>query len=177
LPVKPSKVSPIIFFTSGRRHQKSITPNLPKVRGDWSDTSKPGVRLAVEMFRLEMTNFLTEDQKDLVLVVLLLHDGTKSGIPQQEHTVVEHPLIIANYLKNHPDLQGILTPEEFQFVYDGIRSHMGAWNRNYYGQEVLPKPKNKAQNFIHMMDYLASRKCLEFNFDVEVKREEKKEKK
>lgn len=30
----------------------------------------------------------------------------------------------------------------------------------------LEKPKTKFQKFIHQCDYLASRKCLEFNFDV-----------
>jgi dTMP kinase len=32
-------------------------------------------------------------------------------------------------------------------------------------REVLEKPKNKYQNFVHMCDYLASRKAILFEFD------------
>ena len=34
------------------------------------------------------------------------------------------------------------------------------------GAVLMPKPTTKAQNFVHLCDYLASRKCLEFNFSV-----------
>ena len=37
---------------------------------------------------------------------------------------------------------------------------MGSWTKDYNGVEVLEKPKTKYQNFVHMCDYLASRKCL-----------------
>ena len=36
---------------------------------------------------------------------------------------------------------------------------------DYNGNEVLEKPKTKYQNFVHMCDYLASRKCLLVPFD------------
>ena len=42
---------------------------------------------------------------------------------------------------------------------------MGPWNTNYKGNEVLPKPKTKYENFVHMCDYLASRKYLNIKFD------------
>ena len=42
---------------------------------------------------------------------------------------------------------------------------MGIWNKDYDGNEVLPVPKTKWENFVHMCDYLASRKCIQFSFD------------
>ena len=33
-------------------------------------------------------------------------------------------------------------------------------------EEIMPKPKGSMQSFVHLCDYLASRKALEFNFDV-----------
>ncbi len=49
---------------------------------------------------------------------------------------------------------------------DGIATHMGQWNTDFKTKkEVLDKPKTGIQKFIHMCDYLASRKCLEFNFE------------
>ena len=42
---------------------------------------------------------------------------------------------------------------------------MGQWNVDYNGNEVLPKPHNKYQRFVHMCDFLASKKFLEVEFD------------
>ena len=36
---------------------------------------------------------------------------------------------------------------------------------DYDGNEVLEKPKTKYQNFVHMCDFLASRKCILVPFD------------
>ena len=48
---------------------------------------------------------------------------------------------------------------------DVIASHMGPWTKDYNGNEVLPPPKTKYQNFVHMCDYLASRKFINLEFD------------
>ena len=41
---------------------------------------------------------------------------------------------------------------------------MGPWNTDYEGREILPKPKTKYENFVHMCDYLSSKKFLNVNF-------------
>ena len=44
---------------------------------------------------------------------------------------------------------------------------MGQWTEsNYMPDVVLPKPKTTLQQFVHLMDYLGSRKFLIFDFDV-----------
>ena len=55
--------------------------------------------------------------------------------------------------------------EEIEFLCDVIKTHMGSWTTDYNGVEVLEKPSTKYQNFVHMCDYLASRKCILFSFD------------
>ena len=50
------------------------------------------------------------------------------------------------------------------FIGKVIESHMGPWNTDYNGNEVLPKPKTKYENFVHMCDYLSSKKFLNVNF-------------
>ena len=56
-----------------------------------------------------------------------------------------------------------------EIIAKNISTHMGQWNTDYKTQrEILPLPKTKMQNFVHICDYLASRKCLEFNFDCEL---------
>ena len=43
---------------------------------------------------------------------------------------------------------------------------MGQWNYDSYKQkEVLPKPKTAEQRFVHMCDYLASRKFIDVKFN------------
>ena len=40
------------------------------------------------------------------------------------------------------------------------------WNKdNYTNKEILPKPVTKLQRFVHMCDYLASRKFLDVQFE------------
>ena len=42
---------------------------------------------------------------------------------------------------------------------------MGNWTTDNNGEEVLEKPKTKYQNFVHMCDFLASKKFLNIPFD------------
>lgn len=42
---------------------------------------------------------------------------------------------------------------------------MGKWNTNNYSDVVLPLPLTLTQKLVHMCDYLASRKQINFNFD------------
>lgn len=133
--------------------------------------TKAAIRIAIELFRLDMFKY-DDEQKDLIISALILHDGAKSGIPQQKYTLTEHPLIISNYIKSNNEINKILNQEQLQLLTECIETHMGQWNYEYKTKkEVLPKPSKGIHNFVHICDYLASRKCLEFNFDVEVIRE------
>ena len=38
-------------------------------------------------------------------------------------------------------------------------------NDNYQKKEVLPKPRTSEQRFVHMCDFLASRKFLDIKFE------------
>ena len=42
---------------------------------------------------------------------------------------------------------------------------MGEWNESKRSSVVLPKPETDIQKFVHMCDYLASRKDIEVLFD------------
>lgn len=127
-------------------------------------------RFAMECFRLEWYDNFTDDEKDLIITILLIHDGAKSGIPQQEHTIVEHPILLVSHLDKHDSLKNIISEDYLQFVYRGISSHMGGWNFDKEGNEVMPKPKTKAEKLIHFIDYVCSRKMFEVNFDAPISR-------
>jgi hypothetical protein len=51
-------------------------------------------------------------------------------------------------------------------ICDCVASHMGSWNTDYKTKkEILPKPITSMEKFVHLCDYLASRRFLEVNFD------------
>jgi hypothetical protein len=58
-----------------------------------------------------------------------------------------------------------LNHEELEFVAHCIESHMGQWNIDRKTGEVLEKPTSDYQHFVHLADYLASRKDLTMAFD------------
>ena len=97
-------------------------------------------------------------------MALLIHDGLKLGMPEEKYTRFDHPILMADYLMDLEDVLG-LEVNEIEFLGDVIKTHMGVWTTDYNGNEVLEKPKSKYQNFVHMCDYLASRKCLLVPFD------------
>ena len=106
----------------------------------------------------------TEREKNLMLMSLLVHDGLKLGLPKEKYTRFDHPILMANFIIDKKDEIGI-NEEDAKFMADVIKTHMGPWTTDYDGNEVLEKPTTKYQNFVHMCDYLASRKCILVPFD------------
>ena len=106
----------------------------------------------------------TAHEKDLMLMSLLVHDGLKRGLNEEKYTRFDHPIIMGKYIIDKKDEIGI-SSEDAEFMNDVIKTHMGPWTTDYNGEEVLEKPKTKYQTFVHMCDYLASRKCLLVPFD------------
>ena len=126
--------------------------------------TKAAVRIAHELLINEsIGNAFNDDEKDMIIFSLILHDGLKSGIVKEKYTRFDHPLLMAKFIKDNKD-KLTLNEDEIKFISNVISSHMGQWNVDYNGNEVLPKPKNKYQKFVHMCDYLASKKFLQVSF-------------
>ena len=146
--------------SSGKYHPDFATGNKGLIRH-----TKVAVRIAKEILDLELTNEeFTANEKDLILITLLLHDGVKSGYEHSEHTKFEHPIIIAEFILNNKD-KTTLTDEEIQLIVSSIKTHMGEWTTSAYSDIVLPKPEDKNQKLVHVCDYLSSRKFLSVKFD------------
>lgn len=93
-----------------------------------------------------------------------MHDTVKRGIPEERYTKIEHPLLASKLIKDNKK-ETTLTDEEVNLVCSMIETHMGQWNTDFNGNEVLQKPKTKYQRFVHMCDYLAAQKFININFD------------
>ncbi len=155
----PSYFYEVPASSTGKYH-----PEFSLGKGGLVRHTKAAVRIAIELFMDESLNNFTDDEKDLIIMALTLHDGLKSGLVKSEYTAFEHPILVADYIRdNKKDLE--LTDEEINFVCDAIITHMGPWTKNYKGEEVLSPPETKYQRFVHMCDYLASRKFLDIKFD------------
>lgn len=156
---------PDYFFEIEASSTGKYHPQYALGEGGLVRHTKAAVRFAYELLSdPSIGDKYTSDEQDLMYMALILHDGLKSGNPKEKYTRFDHPLLIANYIETSKDkLQ--LTDEEINFVKSVVSTHMGVWTTDYNGNEILEKPKTKYQNFVHMCDFLASRKSILFKFD------------
>ena len=127
--------------------------------------SKSAMRIGYELLSDQcIGEKYTDREKDLMLIALLVHDGLKLGEKEERYTRFDHPILMANYIiKNQKQYN--LEEDDAKFIADVIKTHMGPWTKDYNGNEILERPKTKYQNFVHMCDFLASKKFLQVSFD------------
>lgn len=126
--------------------------------------TKVAVRIAYELLNNPGLNNFKDNEKDIIIMSLVLHDGFKSGKVKEKYTRFDHPLLVADFIEENKDKLS-LNEDEIKLMKNVISSHMGIWNKDYNGNEVLPIPKDKYQRFVHMCDYLASKKFINVNFN------------
>lgn len=127
--------------------------------------TKVAVRLAYELLGNEcIGNVFNDDEKDLMIIALIMHDGCKSGLTHGQYTVANHPSIVAKLIEDNKS-NLTLEEEELNLLCKMIETHMGQFNKDYKGNAILPLPSNKYQKFVHMCDYLASKKFLDVKFE------------
>lgn len=156
----PNYFYEIAASSTGKYH-----PEFSLGKGGLLRHTKFAVRIAHELLNNNKTigDVFNQDEKDLMIISLIMHDGLKSGIEQEKYTRVDHPILICDYIEANKNKIN-LTDNEIKFINHNIKSHMGEWNTDYKGNEVLEKPKDKYQKFIHMCDFLASRKFINCEF-------------
>ena len=151
---------PDYFFEVPASSTGKYHPEFSLGRGGLLRHSKFAAKLAYEMYQDEsITGVFSDSEKDLMIFAILIHDGLKSGLKKEEYTRFDHPILMANYIRDNKD-KLTLTKGEIEFIATCIETHMGPWITNYKGEEVLRKPVNKYQKFVHMCDFLASRKFI-----------------
>ena len=126
------------------------------------------VRFLNFFFELEQYNSrFTSREMDLMRIAGLVHDGRKSGeqvdYEHSKYTKFDHPIQMANVVRSFDGKY--LNHDELEFIAHCIESHMGQWNTDRKSSVVLHKPTDDYQRFVHLADYLASRKDLTMAFD------------
>ncbi len=156
---------PNYFFRVPASSTGKYHPSFACGEGGLVRHTKVAVQIAYELYNDDsLMKSYTSSEKDLMLIALLIHDGLKLGLEEQEYTRFDHPLLMSNFITDNKKLL-TLKDEEIAFLKEVIESHMGPWNTNTYSNVVLPKPKNKYQRFVHLCDYLSSKKMFDVKFE------------
>lgn len=164
-----AKLIPDYFWNVAAASTGKYHPKYAQGEGGLYRHTLAATRIAIGMFPL--TNY-TDIEKDMIIVALIMHDSFKHGDTYTKYTKAEHPVIAANNVKF---FYSAYLEDEYEIgknIAGLIITHMGQWNKDYRtGKELMPKPQTSMQRFVHMCDYLASRKYLEFNFEEVVNRD------
>lgn len=153
---------PDYFFIIPASSTLKYHPKFALTKSGLVKHTKVAVRIAVDLF--ETVNNFTDLDKDLIIMALIMHDGLKKGLVEEEYTCFEHPLLVSKLIMEHAS--------ELKMDLDDVRrmcllieSHMGKWNTNKYSKITLPLPRDEMQRYVHRCDYLASRSYLDVKFE------------
>lgn len=139
--------------------------------------TQAATKIGYDLLQLDMyKEKFSESVRDYIIAALILHDSCKRGKDwDDKYTKHEHPLIVEDWLKEifvekmsitNDDTNNRIN-EYIDAVSNLVKSHMGQWNVTKYSKVVLPTPELEPQKFVHLCDYLASRKWLEVKINVE----------
>ena len=152
---------PDYFFNIPAASTGKYHPAYAQGDGGLVRHTKAAVRMAYELYGIYK---FPQRTKDLIIFALILHDSVKKGIEEEKYTKFDHSLIASEFIKNNKgDLK--LSNDDIEFICGCIGSHMGKFNTSDYSDVILPLPKTPEQKFVHMCDFLASRKVINITFD------------
>ena len=162
--IKLINMLPDYFFKIPASSTGKYHPEFSQKEGGLVRHVKVATRIGYELLKSKVLNNFNDDEKDLIIIALMVHDGLKKGLVEEKWTKVEHPLLIANFIKDNKN-NFDFTDKEIDLLYDMLSCHMGEFNTDFNGNLVLPIPSTKYSRFVHMCDLLSSKKFLNVEFD------------
>ncbi len=158
---------PDYYFEVDASSTGKYHPKYAAGPGGLSRHVKSAVKMAHELLEDSVIskNYSSLD-RDLIYLSLLIHDGLKYGKTKEEYTRFDHPILICEFVKDNKDKLN-MDAASLNKVCGAVASHMGPWNTSNYSEVILPVPKTPMEKFVHMCDYLASRRFINLEFDKE----------
>ena len=164
---------PDYFFSVPASSTGKYHPSYSLGEGGLVRHTKGAMLIAKSLLDLEQyKNEYDEEERDIILTALLLHDGVKHGIDGGRYSVATHPAEMVTFIHSNEKICKTIMGKDGEedellwVICECIETHMGEWNIDYKTKKaILPKPTTSMEKFVHMCDYLASRKFLEVNFD------------
>lgn len=156
---------PDYFFEVAASSTGKYHPKYSLGEGGLVRHTKAAVKIAKDLMNLEQYRF-SEDEKDVIIASLILHDGMKHGLNSSKYTVTEHPIIMAKFIRDNWSHEFSDIESQIELICGCVATHMGQFNMDFKTKkEVLAKPKSKLEQFVHLCDYLSSRKYLLVDFE------------
>lgn len=150
---------PDYFFNIPMGNDENKYPKYGLTNSGLVKYTKVCVKLAIDMF--DTVNNFSENEKDLIIMAILMHDGLINGVIDNGNTKIEHPLLVSELImKNASKLE--MDIDDVRKMCMMIESHM---EKNEGCKIDLPVPINEVQRYVYRCCYLASRKYLNIKFN------------
>lgn len=150
--------------------------------------TKAAVQIAKDLFKAGLAEWYTvydsdsflptEEFQDAAYAALILHDTYKLGMGDSaldkdgnpRHTQHDHPNIAFERFMahlHHPECMPLTQEESLvcSQIACAIATHMGQWIYSPHSSTVLMTPSSWLERFVHLCDYLASRKNIEVKLE------------
>lgn len=156
------KEVPDWFFEVGASASGKYHPKFSQGKGGLVRHTKMAVQIADDLFRMNKYNF-DEYDRDIIIAALILHDIGKYGLDNTpaENMVHTHPLLAGDIISLATTELHDAYGQDIEYLKIVISTHMGQWSTSKYTNEILPEPFTKIQEFVHLCDYLSSRKFFD----------------
>ena len=158
---------PPVFWLASASKSGDYHPNFTHCEGGLIKHIKYGVRIAVELFKDPVITNFSQEQKDIIIASLILHDLGKVNLKNSKgiwYSYPSHGNIAKKHLEqsmidsNDPILLKFKETDLWYMIGQCIKYHMGSWGHYKDGEPNY----NAIMRFVHMCDYLASRKVIDY---------------
>ena len=92
---------PDYFFQIPASSTGKYHPKFASTKNGLLKHTKAAVRIAHDLF--DTVNNFTDNDKDLIIIALTLHDGVKSGMEHSQYTKFDHPLLASKLIMENKD--------------------------------------------------------------------------
>ena len=154
-------VVPDYFWTIPASTTGKYHPDIDLGEGGLVRHTKMVVRVAVELLGITMFSSLRINS-DCIIAALLVHDTMKCG-EGEKYSRHDHPILASvkfmEHSKKYQDFDSTLKLDT-EIICKMVESHMGQWTTSAYSPIILPEPTTRGEKFVHLCDYIASRKFI-----------------
>lgn len=90
---------PDYFFNIPASSTGKYHPDFAKSEHGLVKHTKVAVRFAKELLDNPGLNNFSDNEKDIIIMAIVLHDGCKSGRVKEKYTRFDHPLVVCELIK------------------------------------------------------------------------------